>query len=188
MKCQSRSLWWIVVRLKHGYGLQQADGDFRLSSWTVIIFTDFYNSYLVGLEANSHCKFKLQIHVQLPLPTTKMNIPSTLCLLPCSLERRGEKSRKRSQENIEVSTKQIQLESRWVSQVVLVVKNLPANADRCERLGFNPWVWKIPWRRAQQPTPVFLLEESHGQRSPAGCSPWGCPELDTTEVTQHTCM
>ena len=27
------------------------------------------------------------------------------------------------------------------------------------------WVWKIPWRRAWQPSPVFLSGESHGQRS-----------------------
>ena len=47
---------------------------------------------------------------------------------------------------------------------VLVVKNLPANSwDK--RLGFNPWVGKIPWRRKWQPTPVFLPGESHGQRS-----------------------
>ena len=32
-----------------------------------------------------------------------------------------------------------------------------------------------------QPTPVFLPEELHGQRSPAGYSPWGLKELDTTE-------
>ena len=122
MKCQSRSLWWIAVKLIHGYGLSPlvknlpavqetwvqslswedplekemathssilawkiswteepggpqsmgsqrvghdwatntytlADDDFRLSSWTVIIFTDFYNSYLVEFEANSNCKF-----------------------------------------------------------------------------------------------------------------------------------
>ena len=25
-----------------------------------------------------------------------------------------------------------------------------------KRCGFNPWVGKIPWRRAWQPTPVFL--------------------------------
>ena len=31
--------------------------------------------------------------------------------------------------------------------------------------GFSPWVRKIPWRRAWQPTPVFLPGESHGQRS-----------------------
>ena len=34
-------------------------------------------------------------------------------------------------------------------------------------------VRKIPWRRAWQPTPVFLLAESHEQRSLAGYSPWG---------------
>ena len=31
--------------------------------------------------------------------------------------------------------------------------------------GFDPWVRKIPWRRKWQPTPVFLPEESHGQRT-----------------------
>ena len=30
--------------------------------------------------------------------------------------------------------------------------------------SFDPWVRKISWRRAWQPTPVFLLRESHGQR------------------------
>ena len=29
---------------------------------------------------------------------------------------------------------------------------------------------------------MFLPEESHGQRSPAGCSPWGRKESDTTEL------
>ena len=29
---------------------------------------------------------------------------------------------------------------------------------RCKRCGFDPWVGKIPWRRAWQPTPVFLPE------------------------------
>ena len=47
-------------------------------------------------------------------------------------------------------------------------KDLPASAGRCKRHGFNPWVGKIPWRRAWQPTPVFLPGESHGQRSLAG--------------------
>ena len=32
---------------------------------------------------------------------------------------------------------------------------------------------KIPWRRKWHPTPAFLPGESHGRRSPAGCSPWG---------------
>ena len=54
---------------------------------------------------------------------------------------------------------------------------------RHKRSGFDPWVWKIPWRRAWQPTPVFLHGESHGQRSLAGYSPWGHKEMDTTEAT-----
>ena len=51
---------------------------------------------------------------------------------------------------------------------------------------FNPWVGKIPWGRAWQPTPVFLPGEPHGQKSLAGYSPWGCKELDMTEETQHS--
>ena len=31
---------------------------------------------------------------------------------------------------------------------------------RHKRLGFAPWVGKIPWRRKWQPTPVFLPGES----------------------------
>ena len=52
---------------------------------------------------------------------------------------------------------------QWASQVVLVVKTAcqgrKLKADR-----FYPWVRKIPWRRAWQPTPAFLPGESHGQR------------------------
>ena len=52
---------------------------------------------------------------------------------------------------------------------------------RCRRHRFDPRVGKILWRRARQPTPVFLPGESHGQRSLVGCSPWGHKESDTTE-------
>ena len=34
-------------------------------------------------------------------------------------------------------------------------------------------------------TPVSLPGESYGQRSLAGCGPWGHKELDLTEVTEH---
>ena len=42
---------------------------------------------------------------------------------------------------------------------------------RRKRCGFYPWVGKIPWRRARQPTPVFLPGESHGRKSLVGYSP-----------------
>lgn len=48
------------------------------------------------------------------------------------------------------------------------------------RLGFHPWVGKIPWRRAY-PTPVFLPRKAQGQRSLVGYSPWGCKEWNVTE-------
>ena len=44
-----------------------------------------------------------------------------------------------------------------------------------------PWVEKILWRRAWQPTPVFWPGGSCGEKSPAGYSPWGPKESDTTE-------
>ena len=42
---------------------------------------------------------------------------------------------------------------------------------RCKRGRFDPWVGKIPWRRAQQLTPVFLSGESYRQRSLVGYGP-----------------
>ena len=56
---------------------------------------------------------------------------------------------------------------------------------RHKRCEFNLQVRKISQRRAWQPTPVFLLRESHEQRSLAGYSPQGHKESDTTEATQH---
>ena len=41
-----------------------------------------------------------------------------------------------------------------------VVKSPPANAGDVRDPGFDPWVGKIPWRRAWQRTPVFLPGES----------------------------
>ena len=55
---------------------------------------------------------------------------------------------------------------------------------QCRRLRLNPWVGKIPWRRACQPTPVFLPGEPRGQRRLVGYSLRGCKESDTTEATE----
>ena len=69
------------------------------------------------------------------------------------------------------------LKYSWASLVAQMVKNPPAMRET--------WVWspgwEDPWRRAWQPTPVFLPGESHGQRSLAGYSRRGRKELDTSE-------
>ena len=61
-----------------------------------------------------------------------------------------------------------------------VLKGFPGGASdkepacqgrRHKRLRFDSWVGKIPWRRARQPTLVFLLGESHRCGSLADYSP-----------------
>ena len=67
-----------------------------------------------------------------------------------------------------------------------LAKNPPVNTGDVRDAGsISPWVGKVLWRRAWQPTPVLLPGESHGQRSLVGYSPWGCKELEMTEVTYH---
>ena len=63
------------------------------------------------------------------------------------------------------------------SLVVQTIKNLSA----MQETWVDPWVRKIPWRREQLPTPVFLPEKSHGQRSLADHNPLGRKELYMTE-------
>ena len=40
-------------------------------------------------------------------------------------------------------------------------------------VGFMIKTALVHWRRQWRPTPVLLPGKSHGQRSLAGCSPWG---------------
>ena len=60
-----------------------------------------------------------------------------------------------------------------------MAKNLPAKAGD-KGNGFDLCVGKILWRRR-----VFLPGEFQGQRSLAGCSPWGYKEPDVTEDTHR---
>ena len=57
--------------------------------------------------------------------------------------------------------------------MVLVVKNLPAEAGDLRDMSLIPGSGRFPWRRKWQLTPVLLPGEFHGQRSLAGYSPWG---------------
>ena len=47
------------------------------------------------------------------------------------------------------------------------------------RPGFDPWVRKILWRKEQQPTPVFLPGEFHGQEEPGGLQSMGLAKSRT---------
>ena len=56
---------------------------------------------------------------------------------------------------------------------------------QCRRCEFHPWIWKKPWGRKRQPTPVFLPGKSCGQRSLEGYSPWGSKRAGQNLVTQQ---
>ena len=56
---------------------------------------------------------------------------------------------------------------------------------RYRKLGFDPWVRKITWRREWVPTPVFLSGEFHAQRSLVGYRSWGHKESHMTEWLIH---
>ena len=60
-------------------------------------------------------------------------------------------------------------------------KESACQCRRYKRPGFNPCVGKSPWRGKWQPTPVFLLRKSHGQRCLVGYSLWDHKESDMTE-------
>ena len=66
--------------------------------------------------------------------------------------------------------------------MAFVVKNLPAHAGDM-RCRCDPKVGKIPWRRAWQPTPIFLPGEM--DRGAWWAVVHGIAELDMTEATEH---
>ena len=63
-----------------------------------------------------------------------------------------------------------------------MVKNLPANARDARDAGLILGSGRSPGVGNGNPLQYSLSEESHGQRSPAGYSPWGCKESDMTEL------
>ena len=66
---------------------------------------------------------------------------------------------------------------KYLPLAAQLVRNGPAMQEtRVQSLGREDSLEK-----KMATTPVFLPGESHGQRSLAGYSPWGCKELDTTQ-------
>ena len=57
---------------------------------------------------------------------------------------------------------------------------------QCGRPEFDPCIGKIPWRRAWQPTPVFLLGESPWTEEPGGLQSMGSQIVRHVWETKHT--
>ena len=65
-----------------------------------------------------------------------------------------------------------------------VVRNPPAIAGYIRDTCLIPGLGRSPGGGHGNPTPVFLPEEFHGQRSLVGYSPWG-PKSQTQLKQQH---
>ena len=74
--------------------------------------------------------------------------------------------------------------------MMLVVKNLPANAGDIRDVGLIPGSGRSPGGGNGNPLQYSCLEDSHEQRSLVGYSPWGRKESDVTEATlqAHTLL
>ena len=74
---------------------------------------------------------------------------------------------------------------RWwqAFQVVLVVKNPPADAGDIRDASSIPGSGRSPRGGHGNPLQYSCLENTQGQRSLVGYSPWGCKESDTAEAT-----
>ena len=66
----------------------------------------------------------------------------------------------------------------WAFLVAQMVKKSACNAGD---LGLIPGLGKSPGGGLGNPLQYSCLENPHGQRSLAGCSPWGRKEPDMTE-------
>ena len=65
---------------------------------------------------------------------------------------------------------------KWASQVVVVVKNLPASAADARDLDSIPGLGRFPGDRNGNPLQYSCLEKSHGQRSLVGYTIHGVTE------------
>ena len=65
-------------------------------------------------------------------------------------------------------------------------KDLCASAGDITHMGLIPGWGRSPGGGHDNPLQYSCLENPHGRRSLAGCSPWGCEESDVTELT--ACM
>ena len=68
-----------------------------------------------------------------------------------------------------------------------MIKNSPANAGDARDVGSIPGLGRSPGEGNGNPLQYYCLENPQGQRSLAGCIPWGHKESDNIEqLRTHT--
>ena len=59
---------------------------------------------------------------------------------------------------------------------------------QCRKPGFDPWVGKIPWRRARKPTPVFLSGQYPWPEELGGLQSMGLQRVRYNWVTKYSTL
>ena len=76
----------------------------------------------------------------------------------------------------------------WASQVVLVVKNPPANTGDLRDLGLSLEILRDSEEEDMATRQYCCLQNPYGQRSLVGYSPWGRKESDRLQqLSMHAC-
>ena len=90
--------------------------------------------------------------------------------------------------NLVLKTNSVTLGSCIKYSSLLFIMGFPGGSEgshlQCGRPGFDPWVGKIPWRRAWQPTSVFWLGESPWTEEPGGLQSTGSHRVRHNWVTK----
>ena len=80
-----------------------------------------------------------------------------------------------------VNRRIIQTHNKFDSEIICLTNHL-----QHRRPHFNPWVGKLPWRRAWQPTPVGLPRKSPRTEEPGGLQSMELQKVRHDWVTKHS--
>ena len=161
MKTQEESqlVWWAEVKL---WGFAGKNSH----------FTEYGNDPLIGSRSNVEWRlYLLKFFSFLDGPRINLSLAKSY-MAPCVTKRVGRMRRVLPRSPLFPSPLFSIGLRQWLSSKRVHLQY--------RKPGFDPWVWKILWRKKWQPTPVFLPGKSHGQGSLAGYSPWGHKELGTS--------
>ena len=134
-----------------------------ISNWSLTIYFCSLDKYIHIFTIYTHI-YSYYIYIVTKKDCFKSSVHKVLFLAPQAL------SSQRHQAIGTGSPNALPVTSSF-TMILKTTSGFPSGSEGKEsacqnsRHRFSPWVGKIPWRRKRQPTPVFLREKSHGQRS-----------------------
>ena len=183
----------VVDEISHSFFLQQCE----YKSTHFVSAEKFF--FLMSLLWRDHC---YQVCISAYHTHTRTHMLINECPWHSTAHRRGTDTQEK--ESIWLSLQPVHCHPVWLDLItshnlgspavqeakalLLSLKDSPGASDGKASVynAGDPWVWKIPWRRKWQSTPLLLPGKSHEQRSLVDYSPGGRKESDTTERLHFT--